>query len=575
MNNIKKQILEINKSDGFLKGLYQIYLQESNNPKKFYQTVVLLHNSCEINFTEEILKLSLQSDDFFDAKRIFEKTLSGLDIPIQKSMDCVKHLFQESGNDMTVGMVFPPFVEYCKKDENRVKEALQIINDDTSWYDFIPSVIRAGSEFDFNKYVEIAIKLTKHSDVNICKSTTHSLGELQYEDHSNSLNQVFQVIKKIIETTGDNEVLSISIEAIFKLSTFDNTLEGETTRLIKIALKNSDNSVLHSASNLCFYQREKISIKLFDVLLGALENVNYKYKRTIRNIDHGLQYLLEKNPNMVMTYLENALMKNKELSITSFDFLLRDLHQKHNELLNQCITKWLITGNINLCKSIMDIVGFFYNDKMILSADISQLKTQDSAVHLFVVKKAIGWLFHHQISAVSFIVSMIEVLDKDNIKEVEDLLFDPFLISYPGSVKDYLKSIEKPKTKTKKVISNLLKRLKSYQNDLKSAWDIKELRISQEQQESYFRLQDQKISKAMQESKKDSLMSLIATEFTVLYGRKSVLYHPELGNNPKNIRQEMNFQKFEHSIEYPSLDFISPHDLDYMLRVFKIEPFTK
>lgn len=573
MNNIKKQILDINKSDGFLKGLYQIYLQESNNPKKFYQTVVLLHNSCEINFTEEILKLSPQSGDFFDAKRIFEKTLSGLDIPIQKSMDCVKHLFQESGNDMTAGMVFPPFVEYCKKDENRVKEALQIINDDTSWYDFIPSVIRAGSEFDFNKYVEIAIKLTKHTDVNICKSATLSLDGLQYEGHPDSLSQAFETIKNIIETTGDNGVLSISIEAIFKLFIFDNTLEDETTRLIKIALKNSNDSVLHSASNLCFYQREEISVKLFDVLLGALENVNYKYKGTIRNIDYGLKYLLEKNPNMVMTYLENALMKNKELSITSFDLLLRDLHQKHNELLNQCITKWLITGNINLCKSIMDIVGFFYNDKMILSADISQLKTQDSAVHLFVVKKAIGWLFHHQISAVSFIISMVEILDKDNIQEVEDLLFDPFLVSYPGGIKDYLKSIENPKTKT--MISNLLKRLKSHQDNLKSAWDIKELRISQEQRESYFRLQDQKMSKAMQESKKDSVFLPFVNEFVVLYGRKSVLYHPELGDNPKDIRQEMNFQKFEHSIEYPSLDFISPHDLDYMLRVFKIEPFTK
>lgn len=576
MNNIKKQILGINKTGGFLKELYKIYAQEIKNKRNFYKAVASLHNSNEINFIEEILKISNQRHDFFIAKNIFEEILPDLDISTQDSMNCVKHIFQESGSDMSAGMIFPSFVEYCKKDENRVKTALKIIDNDVNWYDFIPPVITAGSEFNFNKYVKIAIKLTKHSDTNICKKAMYSLGRLQYENHPTLLNKAFQVIKNIIETTDDSGVLSISIEAIFTLSIFDSKLENEVTRLIEIALKNSDDNVLHSVSNLCFYERKRLPIKLFAILLNALERINYKNGGTINNIDYGLQYLLEQNQEkMVISYLEKALMENPKLSITSFDSLLRDLHQKHNELLNQCITKWLISGNINLCKSVMNIVEFFNNDKMILSADTNQLKTTDNTTHLFVIRKAIGWLFHHQISAVSFIVSMIEVLGKDNIEVVEDLLFDPFLISYSGSVKDYLQSIDNPKAKTKKVISSLLKRLEEYHANLESAWNIKELQPSQKHRESYFRLHNQQMSKAMQESREDSLFLSLVNEYTVLYGRGSVLYHPGLGDDSEDIRQEMTFQKFEHSIEYPSLDFIDPHGLDYMLRVFRNEQFRK
>ena len=119
MKNIKKQILDVNESDSFLKELYKIYLQERNDSTVFYKTIISLHNDGEINFTEEILKISIQDHNFFDAKNMFEEVLPDLDIPIQKSMNCVKHIFQLSGNDMSAGMGFSSFVEYCEKDDTQ------------------------------------------------------------------------------------------------------------------------------------------------------------------------------------------------------------------------------------------------------------------------------------------------------------------------------------------------------------------------------------------------------------------------------------------------------------------------
>lgn len=569
MNDIKKQLLSANKSNNLLKVIYDIYLKNLNNKESLFQEIISLHNDNNIDILDEFLTLNGKSNDFCIFKSIFEDILPDINAPINETMGCVLHIFNESKSNSSGITIFSSFTKYCKKDEFKVEQTLQIIDSDIRWHKFIPSVIEAGSGFNFDKYVKIAIKFTKHSNTDVCKEAVYSLGVLQYKNYPASLNKGFKTIKNIIETTPNSKALSASINAIFELSIFDNTLEYETMRLIEIALKDADDNVLYAASRLCYSYKEKLPIKLFKILLHSLEDVNYKNQKTIINITNSLPYLLKNNQkNTAITYLEKALIKNTKLPIKSFRFLLRDLHEEHNDLLNQTVTKWFISGNINLCRAVMDIIGFFGDEKIILLADISQLKKQNKMIHLLVIRKVIGWLFNYQISSVRFIISMIEVLDRDNIKEVENLLFDPFLVSYPTYVKGYLESIKKPMPKTKKVISGLLKKFEKYHNDLNSAWDIKELQPSQEQRESHLRLHSRQISRAMQESKKDSLISLIATEFTILYGRRFILYH--LGT-----RQEMNHQKFEHSVVIPNLEFVNPHVLDYMLCIYKYERFRK
>ncbi len=483
-------------------------------------------------------------------------------------MECVRHIFVESGNDMTANMVFSSFIEYCKKDENRVKNTLQIINNDTNWHNFLTSAIIAGSEFSLDKYAQIAIKLTSHSDINICKVSVYSLGRLQYQNNPASLNQAFQAIAAIIEKSNSAELLPVSIETICILSTFDSKLKNQTIRLLKLALKDADDNILFSASKLCFLLRGKLPLEIFDVLLSALEGVSHSHIKTIDYIDYGLQYLLEQNQAKVIIYLENVLTKNTELSIKQFDSTLSYLQQKDNILLNQIVTKWLLSGENNLCNAIREMV----TDGMVLSADANQLKERNSGTHLFIIKKAIGWLFRRHIGLISFIMSMIDVIDSNTANEVEDLLFDPLLISYPGNVKKYLNSIDDSKSKAKEMAQKLFNRLDEYHRCIESAWNIKELHPSQVQREAYYRFYDQEMLKAMKKARKNSAFLSLVSEVVVLYGEKSVTYHPKIENSKEHTRREINFQKTKYSVEHPSIDFIDPHGLDYMLHAFKCEP---
>ena len=64
-------------------------------------------------------------------------------------------------------------------------------------------------------------------------------------------------------------------------------------------------------------------------------------------------------------------------------------------------------------------------------------------------------------------------------------------------------------------------------------------------------------------------MNLFASKAVLLYGRKSISYVHSSDNETQ--RMEIPLQSFEHSIEFPGLEYMDPHGLDYMLRVFRVE----
>lgn len=120
-----------------------------------------------------------------------------------------------------------------------------------------------------------------------------------------------------------------------------------------------------------------------------------------------------------------------------------------------------------------------------------------------------------------------------------------------------------------KVINSALSMLENYHAGLKEAWDISELLPSQAQRETHQRFLNRQMTEAHKEVQKNSIINLFTSKSVILYGRKSINYV----NGPNNQvnRMEIPLQRFGSSIEFPRLEYMDPHGLDYMLRVFQIE----
>ena len=86
---------------------------------------------------------------------------------------------------------------------------------------------------------------------------------------------------------------------------------------------------------------------------------------------------------------------------------------------------------------------------------------------------------------------------------------------------------------------------------------------------AYWKESNKNMQAAYEDASKGSIIDLIATRQTLLYGNSSI-YYIHRGDG-EQVRQEMKMQSFSHSTEMPRLNVLDPESLDYILRVYRCE----
>lgn len=578
MEELREKLINAQKQGVFLKVLQEAYVSLVDDIKSIGKEIAVLNNEGVIDAIAEFRQLLRNSNgtDFFLIRHVFEDALPEINAPVPGVMDCVEHLFSEAENDMAAGWLFTPFIKYCEADINRPGEVLKIAESSRGkWLNFIASAIVAGSNLQLSKYVLVAIALTRHENLQVRIRAVLALGRINYCNEISLLTDALAALESVIRSEDDDCLLGEGLKSAFSLYVADNNVENNVVRLAKVALASKGDFTLQAASQLLGFDTDKIPAALLDVLLDALENTKPHNKDVLDNIDFGLLHLLKTSQEEIaISFLEHLLVRNNsDLGIEVFNSLTHELSTNW-ALLNKLVTRWFLSRKTSLCRAIMDIVGVGFENDIVLHADTLQFKERPEGTCLFATRKAIGWLFTSPVSCTSFIVALIDASSQDETEEITDLLFDPLLISYPGKVKDYLESILPDQSpKVQDVLNNSLVRLENYHSGIKSAWNIPELLPSQAQRETHLRLINRQFANSFKEAQKNSIINLICSKSVLLYGRKSINYvhYP----NAQTHRMETPLQSFGHSIEFPSLENIDPHRLEYMLRVFRLEECTQ
>ncbi|TGE38617.1 hypothetical protein E4K67_11925 [Desulfosporosinus fructosivorans] len=575
MGEIREKLINAYLQGDLLKILCEANLNNIDNRKFIGKEIAILHNEGEIDAIAEFRQflLNLKGRELRLIRDIFKEALPEINASVASVMDCIKHLATESSNDLARRSLFEPFIKYCEADSRRPEEVLHIVeSNNDKMLDFIVPAIIAGSNSELSKYIAIVIALTHHVKQGVRVRAVDALGRINYCNSIPLVADALCALDCVIQSEQDDYLLGTGIKSAFSLYLADKNIENDVANLINVALYHKGELSLHAASEVLAFNTEKISDVLFDIMLDALKFTKSQNKDTLENIGFGLLHLVKTNQEeKAFSFLESLLIQNDgDLSILAVESLIHYMYFDNRQILNELATRWFISKNILLCSAIMDIVGLGYEDDIVLLANTHQIEGQPEGPYLFAARKAIGWLFTNPVSCVSFIVSLIDASSKDEAEQITDLLFDPLLISYPGKVKQYLESIllcQSPKVQS--VLNTSLAKLESYHVDLKAAWNIPDLLPSQAQRETHLRLMNRQFTDSFNEAQKSSIVNLICSKSVLLYGRKSINYvhYP----NAQIQRMEVPLHSFGHSIEYPSLNNIDPHGLEYMLRVFRAE----
>lgn len=578
MSNLEQKIINSIQDDNFLEVVYQAYFDIKKEPEENLGIILAgLHNSGKLNLIGEFSNLDRDNakNDFFTLRHVFSNALPSINAPVLEVMACVKHLTTQADGDMTAGLLIGPFMEYCKNIPQRIDEALSnSLEHIDALFDFVSPLLISGSEIDFERYFDITIGLVANSEnrAEILRRAIFSLGRMRYAKSENASKAFFTILNRTEEV--DSQSFSVSLKSLFNIYLQDLSLDREFLKFVSANLPRFDDQAIYSASELLYLNNEAISDAIQELLLEIVSNVKPEHKGTIDQIDWVLMKILEKGDVEAALKCFEGICEHsgKEISIQKLDSFSRKLIENSNQILSKTITKWFLSKSNTLCWQAFELLQNPYFEKNIeIDCDLSKINNEDQFQYLYLARKAIGWFYMRPISAASFLISLIDSCPQNELDEIEELLFHPLLISYPGSVKKYL--IIKGKNGSKKVkalCKRLLKRLDSYHAGLSSTEDLKELKPSEQDRYAYNRHHQRLMNESMKTARQSSLITALGIQESVLlYGNKSISYI-HTGPNEK-VRQEIPLHQISTSIEFPSLQLLDPHNLDLQLRVYRVE----
>lgn len=572
MSKYEELILKNIESEKFFETIEEAYRHNGEDREALEAALLQLHNSEKINIIEKFSEFSSNSNhcDIFTFRRIFGNILPKLEGSVSSVIQCIKHLILEVGDQPQALNLISSFQKFCETDSERAERAYSCaISDNVSEINFLTPAIVAGAIHDTELYLLRAIELVEHANFNIQINAIRAIGLISYADCLPLILDSLKSLRQLIEDTKNDHSLATALHSAINIYLNNTDTESEIEDLVKMVVSNDGDLILNTASAILSLEADKLPDSLIELFLGALRNTNPSEIGTIDNLDFGLTDLYKKNKKkQVMEFVEYFINKNEgNFSIKKFDSLMHEIIEND---LDYVVTKWFLSKKVCLCRSVTELMPETSSKESHVKADLSQLtKTFDGEI-IFLARKACGWLFFRPVNAASFILTLIDELDTQELQEISDMLFDPLLLSYSGKVKDFLESeIKASKGKTKKCIKEALLRLENYHRDLSSVSELSELYPTQSQRETYSRYHSRLMNQALKDTPRAFLSDLFHVS-VLLYGNSSISYIHH-GASDEKSRQEFELQQHSHSIEFPSLEYLNPHGLDNTLRLFRIE----
>jgi hypothetical protein len=364
--------------------------------------------------------------------------------------------------------------------------------------------------------------------------------------------------------------LAASLSAALTLSSKNKLALPRLTEVVRLALKKGGDWTLGVAAGRYAMDVDKLDISLVELLSENLKS--RANEDALSHIDLGVSSLLNSSNRSLGLEVLEELLKRFFQSVKLKDFQsAKSVIVSSIGLRSYVVTRWLGSADPILCEAAADAVQNVALADVSIDADTAQLDFQDEVSIVFIARKAAGYLFFSPVAAASFLISLMR---GGAVEPIKQLLLDPLLLNYTGSVRELLQ--KRTETETGAVLEALrdcLKRIDVYLAALGTASGIKELRTSEEQQAIFNRALSQKISKSFEEARAESPLLSLVKRSVVLYGRGSVQH---VARQDGSIhRADMMFKTHGTEFTFPRMMHIDELGLHFLLLVLRAEKRIK
>jgi hypothetical protein len=280
---------------------------------------------------------------------------------------------------------------------------------------------------------------------------------------------------------------------------------------------------------------------------------------TIDAIDHILSHDLKGRLEGEKRRLLDTLLARGTATMKQLDSTARALLKGNPADYSATVVRWLSSDNLTHFLAVRDLCSGFAEDAPRFDLDFSGLAPR---IAERIAKRCCALLMVFPETIASILSSLMRTGPAEALPLIEQLLFDPLLITYWNGPRAYLESVA-PGAPAPMVeaIRRAIERLDRYITEIEAGRELAELRPSQHRRfliAMKRREESIAISKAAQ---RQSVFADIFPTSLLLYGDAAIFdMHVEPG---KVVRQEAQMQTHEFAHEVPRLEVIDPFGFWY------------
>ncbi|MCP3289186.1 hypothetical protein [Aeromonas hydrophila] len=523
-----------------------------------------LHNTGEIDLLKilEAVNDTPYKNNLYAIMGVLETTLPSLDAKVEDVLHCLIKLTELAGGNIVYGA----FGCFCRVDNSRPRDSLDFILKQTKIDSYSPFIFYAIMAYDSGQIAE-SIKVVKiliaNSNEVVRNQAYNVLGRLSITENQASI--IWDIINSSAINEHDDTCRASILRSTLHFGHSFPSYWPHIQRLLASFVDGASPNILYAISNTIAFQSINIPESIQKLLIKQLYKMPPEHSHIINDIDYLLVNLVNKESYSIsIELLESILSCGVELR--SLSYFSNELLGKYTKFRNHIITKWFLYGEESLCHNISILLHDVTGKDIELHADMTLLDNEEKKI--FASRKAVGWLFTRPIATASFILSIFEAASKATREKLEQILYNPLLLSYPGDLKNLFQAyIDKGDQES--ICQCLLDKLEIHHSNISKASKLKELTAPSDNINSYWKDFYKDMQRAQEEASEHSFIRMVATTQRLLYGNSSIYYIHQMDG--QSSRQEMQMHSFSHSAEMPTLNILDPESLDYSLRVFRCE----
>lgn len=532
------------------------------------QILCELHNAEKISLTSSASLAAikaLSNNDFWSIVHSFNQAIPTLKCSHREVLKLVQTLVDKAGSDGAAGMPNLSLVSWCKENPEKAK---QIIAEAKA----LDSLCLSHCAFAVQglESTALALELLEHADQVIVTAGLKALGRLKM-DSLLIAKRVINECYEVIATIEDQAVRSAAIETAFK--TWEKAELAERhlqSEFIKAVIeRNNADELTQLAATLFYYQKGLTSESIEQILVALTGNVSSP-KAALHWLDSALyakdqRWSLTKVIDVLTAQIPKLDGPPKQEQFNGFCQWIFEERLNFSRLLS----RWLVSGQLYLCEFLVSIIGGSGKENILVEIAKSDLPS-NAIDQIFMARKCVGFLWVHEVTAASILLSIVKNGKKIAQEEAENLLFDPLLLSYGGELRSFLE--EQVSSESKRIsscVQRLLEKHDNYIAGIKQAEHLVEFLPSIEQRRAVAMKDGERNKEIAKQADEQSILTQITTRKMLLYGNKSFfIAHGIDGKKEPTITP---LSQFSYSTELPRLSVIDSVGFDQMLKFFRAE----